>query len=196
VRINNADPRPCTLRCETDFIDVSTFTNVVRDPKWSFVDAAGHFHAWDVDGKTPTLVVRQVQMPCDTECDHPNLRVDDEDYDSDELVDCDGWVKTEQRCGLCNELVQRGWRDLGCGRRAVPGRSMWTVEARVADPYSFDHGRVSLVVDAGAGTYFGFGQRNATLVDVGMDVDPHSDASWLALFLCWPFAQRPKELKA
>jgi hypothetical protein len=42
------------LRIEREYIEVSMLSPRDPDPRWRFVDAAGHEHHWDGD-RTPTL---------------------------------------------------------------------------------------------------------------------------------------------
>jgi hypothetical protein len=63
------------------------------DPGWSSTDARGHFHAYDSDGKLPTLVASNRQIPCDGSCRN---------------WDCDGYSERVHQCALCGEQVQPG----------------------------------------------------------------------------------------
>jgi hypothetical protein len=38
------------------------------DPRWTFVDSAGHFHARNAEGELPTLVSRPEHVDCDGSC--------------------------------------------------------------------------------------------------------------------------------
>jgi hypothetical protein len=86
------------------------------DERWSFVDSAGHFHAYDQStdarDRYPTLKTRVEEIPCS-----------DPDHDSD----CDGANITHWHCRLCDEETEPG---LVHGEHTVPiyGRYEWSAK--------------------------------------------------------------------
>ena len=52
LSIDGAAEIPCTLEIATQTIDASTFSGETKpDLAWTLVDKAGHFHAFDHEGK-------------------------------------------------------------------------------------------------------------------------------------------------
>src|SRR5258706_15982310 len=61
VSINGAEPVEAQFAIEIERIDVTTLGHSEPDMAWEFTDSAGHFHAFDHEGKLPTLVSREVE---------------------------------------------------------------------------------------------------------------------------------------
>lgn len=127
--INNGPGVPATLTVEQEQIEVRSLTATRPDLRWEYVDQAGHFHAYDKDGKLPTLETRFEQLPCPGGCDDPG---------------CEGYTVTHYHCAICGEEVEPG--RVPDPLTFVPGRTSWTVEveARVTDE------RVSVRLTTGA----------------------------------------------
>ena len=98
---------------DQEWVDVSTLSNREPDPRWAFTDENGHFHAYDGDGKTPTL-----------------RRVAEEHWCSD----CEEHETTyTDRCVLCGEDVTPAMVDRGPVSKMIPGRRTATMTVRYRD---------------------------------------------------------------
>lgn len=181
VRINNGDPLPCTLTAETDRIDVSTFTPPrLPNPDWTFIDAAGHFHAFDADGKLPTLRERKLE--------HSRRRYR-------RVRNPRSWVRIEWThrrwnetvlvCEVCGEQIKPTWR-LGSCYQTMPGRTEYRLRVLSMVPCSEDRARVSVVVDSGSAQFFGFAQASGSRME---SFGGNLADSWTE-FTCYPFARR------
>lgn len=137
ISINGAAPARCEVRAETTRIDVSSCSATKPNPRWTHVDAAGHFHAWSELSDAPPLpTLTPVHVPCDGACGDPTH------------------TDVIYRCTLCHELVEPGRTD-DSGPRSIPGRRSWTVVVYSDVPALNE--RVSILVDLGdAGELFGF----------------------------------------
>lgn len=146
----------CELQLDYQQIDITT--EFERDPDWTFIDAAGHFHAWTKDGELPTLNGITVEMPCNGQCGN--------DYDEP----CEGYTRTEYHCRVCDEIVEPGYRRT-TERKYMPGRMIWSVvvTGRHEDlwPFYSSGELVSFWMMAKHGTQFGFGVVDA--IDVSSD---------------------------
>ena len=143
ISIDGAPPVKGTLSTGVDQIDVTTMTESRPDPEWSMVDALGHFHAWDADGKLPTLKAVSVHQPCAGGCGH------DDDG-------CDGYDTTEHRCLICDQTVApQSIVTSNLYRRTIPGRKWWQAEVRAVVSVGC---LVSVVARTSTGTYFGMAQ--------------------------------------
>lgn len=90
------------------------FEAMVPDRTWQHTDTAGHWHAFDDDGQLPTLVERRRHVPCDGSCG------------CDEVIEresCEGYDVTEQRCRICDAVVEPKWAS-----GSKPGPRDWTGE--------------------------------------------------------------------
>lgn len=143
VLINGKSVISATLDIQQEQVDVTTERE--RDPDWTFVDAAGHIHAYGKEFSLPTLKPVRREIAC-TDPDH-----DDE---------CEGYAVTDHHCVICGELVVPASRQT-VGQRFKPGRYSWRVEwtARVDDVRCLDRQRVSVWrTEGGRVTAFGVGQ--------------------------------------
>lgn len=152
VSINGGEPVAAQLRITQERIDVST--NLPKpDPRWSFTDAAGHFHAYTEEETTPTLIVRMVHMPCDGSCGGV---CDDEGYDA-----------THYHCRICDEEIEPGTIP-GPHYDTMPGLMSWEIAAMV--PLN---GRAGVSVrfepTAGAFEYFGVALPGEVTIQGGSD---------------------------
>jgi len=191
VAINNATPVECELDYQVERIDVTTISGTEPNPAWEFVDAAGHYHAYDTEMKVPTTRQVAFPMPHDDNCPQHDL---DDDYLDDyaiELVDdvnhaddepCEGWTRYETQCELCGEQIAPGRRPQG--PKSIPGRSSWTL--KVPGQYSLTD-RVSIKVTAGSRTtFFGFAQPFRSHDVIGTTEFGIGTTE----FQCWPMARR------
>lgn len=114
----------CELNVEVEQVDVTTRTE--PDPHWTFIDAAGHFHAYTKDFTLPTL--RRVEIFVAVE---PEMDDDDEPLagELDEFWDGVGadYSYTEHHCRICDENIVPGTRST-MGQKSVPGRTSWSVD--------------------------------------------------------------------
>jgi hypothetical protein len=115
VHINDGPGWPGQLKIEVERIDVSSSGPKV-DERWSFVDAAGHFHAY-YEARTPwpTLRKRIEAIPCDCE-----------DHDED----CNGASITHWHCLICDEEIEPGMIP-GPHHVSMPGLTSWEVRVQV-----------------------------------------------------------------
>lgn len=144
ARINNGVPMECDFRVETDSIDVTTlYGHSEPDPAWVFVDDAGHFHAFDQDGKLPTLVERVAEW------DREPGWFSEDDYDED--------LRRWMACVLCGEEIKPQYRYVPppSGRQFMPGRTSYYLTVHGEVPRGE---RFSVVITASNAVWFGFGQ--------------------------------------
>lgn len=157
----------CELNIEVEQIDVTTMTE--PDPNWTFIDAAGHFHAYTKDFALPTL--KRVEMfvavePDTDDDDEPVAGELDEFWDEGEA----DYSYTELHCRICDENIVPGTRST-MGRKSVPGRKSWSVDVtgRTEDlwPLANATGLVSFWMESPK--VFGVGMLLAKVTPVDMD---------------------------
>lgn len=177
VSINGGELRPCDLRVEREMINVSTLTASRPDMSWTFVDAQGHFHAYDHEGNLPTIVYRREQIEPEAEetTDEPQGNDEDtwDEYDDDD----EGYTVTHIECGLCGEEIEPK-RLADNPHKVIPGRTEFTLTIRGDVP----PGRFSVLVDTPTQVFFGFGQSIGTT----WDGTPTNEVA------CGPMSWRPK----
>lgn len=121
------------------------------DPRWTFVDAAGHFHARDAEGGLPTLEIVSEHVDCDGSCGGQ----------------CRGEGYTVGRafCRICREEVVPGSIP-GPHEVVVANRRSWSVF--VEDGPVFESRRVSVRVEfEGRPTMFGVAQVESCSGGIG-----------------------------
>ena len=96
------------LTVETESIDVSTMSDFRPDPTWEHVDAAGHFHAYAADGKTPTLQETSEEYWCEDCHEHH--------------------TSYKTACVICGEEIRPATIDTGAFSKSIPGRTTWTLK--------------------------------------------------------------------
>jgi hypothetical protein len=144
VSIDGGLPLPCELRVERQVIDVSSATARKPDMSWTFVDEAGHFHAFDHEGNLPTIVRREERVQPDFE---------DEGRDTDDdFYDDYNYLVTHIECGLCGGKVEPRYV-ADDPRKLIPGLIEYTLTVRGAVP----SGRFSVLVTTPKRLFFGFG---------------------------------------
>lgn len=133
--INSALTLPGKLFVTEERIDIST-AGPRLDRNWTFVDAAGHFHAVS-NGELPTLAARSAHRECDGSCGG--------------VCGGAGYDVTQYFCRICDELVKPGMVP-GPHFETMPGRSDWRAELEgfaVGDLLPVDHrAAVSMRFDA------------------------------------------------
>lgn len=173
VSINGGEPLPCDLQVERQMIDVSTATARKPDPSWTFVDSAGHFHAFDHEGQLPTISRREEYIQVERE---PDCLLDD--LDPDEYVDF-GYSVLHVECGICGEEIKPHYVP-DDPNRVIPGRVAYTLTIRGDVPPD----RFSVLVDTPTKVFFGFGQSFTAHWD-GPGRPTHE-------VVCGPMSWRPK----
>lgn len=146
IIINNDPVAGGEFSIDVAQIEVSSFSDE-PDPNWTFIDAAGHYHAYTADLKLPTLITRDEWVAYE---------------EPDEETGETGYMIRHLHCAICDEEVQPGRRS-GPERKFIPGRMSWTVtvESSVARG-----DRATIRVKSGDVLWFGI----ATVVDVQMEM--------------------------
>ena len=145
--VNNGPAVGAELTAEQEQIEITSGTATKPDMRWEYVDQSGHFHAYDQDGKLPTLHERIEQMPCPGGCDDPG---------------CEGYTVTRYHCSICGEEIEpQRLPDLE--PKYMPGRMSWSVVVEQEIP----HGE-TVSVRVTAGDRVAFGVAVSAGVDVGM----------------------------
>lgn len=121
------------------------------DPNWTFIDSAGHFHAYDADEKLPTLTVESERMPC-----------------SCETCGGEGYYVIHRHCLICREEITPG-TIAGPHEVTIGLRRSWSVKAKLATLPSAE--RVSVRFEGaptlfGVATVRGSGFSHSDMVDV------------------------------
>lgn len=146
ISIDGRPPSAGILDVHQEWIDVSTLSAWKPDPKWTYVDRLGHFHAWGDDGNLPTL---------DRRTRHVDPVVSDEIDDDPDPDDCDddGYDESFHACRICDEEIEPKYvpapRD-----RSMPGLKTWTIEV---DQTLTCGTQVSVVATTPGSTAFGVG---------------------------------------
>lgn len=171
VWIDNAPPLDADLLVEHQVIVVESLGSI-PDRAWTYVDTAGHFHAWADDETLPTLAEHHEQQPCNGSCGG--------------VCDGEGYTGTIWTCRICAEPVNPG-RIPGPHTHHMPGLTDWRVEISrqpgVPPPTALGH-EVSIRFTADSSEHFGV----AILTDTQYD----SDLGWTATaYGNGPLGQRP-----
>jgi len=161
IRVDNRDPLPGGMEMGTDVIDVTTIGGrTLPNLAWEFTDPAGHFHAWDRAGTTPTLDKNLVHHLCEAES-HEVGDGDDEDP-------CACWSEVKYACSICGWEVEPATMT-DHSPEVVPGLSWWSVEVRGLE---LERGaKVSVVITAGDETPKFFGVAVAIATDYHTEED-------------------------
>lgn len=93
--INNGHAWPCEVEIEQDVDYVRSISATKPDPRWEFIDDAGHFHAFAEDGELPTLNSERVEMPCDGSCGG--------------VCEGEGYTVLRWTCRICGQEVEPGY---------------------------------------------------------------------------------------
>lgn len=121
VWINSHEVPSATLDVTTEVIDVTPLMKVEPDPRWTYVDARGHFHAFDHEGELPTLKVENI----------PHRSEPDPDDEYDEPYE---WNERIFKCRICDDVIEpRYTESQSTWKETAPGRTSWEVEARWPD---------------------------------------------------------------
>lgn len=145
VRINDGEPVAAQL-------EMTRETQVVRsrlprkDPSWSSTDAAGHFHAYDDSGATPTLRAETVPMPCDGSCGG--------------VCGGEGYTATRWTCRICGEETTPGVRE-GEHSTVIETGRFWRIVAEVPWAGANDEVTVRFTHEGAAEERFGVARRSA-----------------------------------
>lgn len=139
--VNNGDGVVCELGLDQE-IHTQWSTGPRPDNAWSFVDRAGHFHAYDQADERrsyPTLHERSRAVPCDGSCGG--------------VCGGEGYSVVEFFCRICEEQVEPGLIP-GPYSFTVPGLKSWRVDAQA----SVEGDLVSIRLETEKRTYFGVAQ--------------------------------------
>jgi hypothetical protein len=170
--LNGGPELPCAFNVETEMLHVRSASASKPDPSWEHVDAAGHFHAYDLDGKLPTLEARHEDMVCN----------------DDDCCDGDEYTIITMHCVLCGEEVEPR-RIPDAEQRFIPGRVSYelTLHDEIPD------GRFSVRVFTRAGEWFGIGDGRLDSVRATLGSVSRTYRVW-----CGPMGRRniPKLAKA
>lgn len=135
VTIDNGEPLPAKLLIEQHYATVRSNIATKPDQRWEHIDTHDHFHAYDQDGKLPTLVARPRHIDCDSSCGG--------------VCDGEGYDVTEWFCAICDVQVEPGRVD-DHGPHSIPTRKDWLLQVESGAPITGD--RVTVRFDAGNGT--------------------------------------------
>jgi hypothetical protein len=91
--INSGPAYPCEVTIEQDVEMVRSEYASKPDPKWTFTDERGHFHAFAQGGELPTLSRENVPVPCDGSCGGI----------------CEGYVAHRYTCLICGQEIEPHW---------------------------------------------------------------------------------------
>lgn len=143
ITVGTSGPWLGRLFVEQEMIEIRSARQSRPDMKWVFVDNAGHWHAFDADGKTPTLREYAEHVECDGSCGG--------------VCQGEGYHVTRWKCLGCGVSVKPRFNTEYDVRSTVPGMTSWSVQlladGTVALPQYPD--KVSVRATTGAGTYFG-----------------------------------------
>lgn len=148
IRIDNGEPVTGTLTVEHN-VEIVRSLGPKPDPKWSFVDAAGHFHAFDQNGERrpyPTLTRKSRHHDCDGF--HTVDTIDNEDEE------CEGWDETYYVCRICDEEIEPG-EIPGPHETQIAHPDQWRVETVGADLWNRLGGNVTVRATNGETVHFG-----------------------------------------
>ena len=139
--VNNGPLVPAEFSIEVERIGTHLARKVSPDMVWEYVDCAGHWHAYDKDGKHPTLDARSEHVECNGGC-------------GDDV--CEGYDIPVYHCSICGEEIEPAVVVESPGPvEYVTGRMTWTVQVRqfVSEP------RVSVRVLFDGKVFFGVAER-------------------------------------
>lgn len=163
--INNDGPHEAALNMEQDWISQTYESLAEPDLAWTHIDAAGHFHGYDDEGKLPTLNATQREMPCDGGCSLG--------------PDCEGYSVTVRHCHICREEIEPAQIVKYNVTKRYPGMRHWSAELtmdRLPDGVLGE--TVSVRISSGGHEWFGtagvtsfeavsWGQSKLHLIGVG-----------------------------
>jgi hypothetical protein len=122
IWLDAAGPFRGQVTVETERIDITSgLTTYKPDPQWTFVDKAGHWHAFTADGKHPTMERYVKMLPCPGGCNDPT---------------CEGQPEERYRCLICGKRIRpnRVVASYAGERRSMPGLTSWSVRVFGSGP--------------------------------------------------------------
>jgi hypothetical protein len=134
VTIDNGEPLPATLTIEQHYEVIRSNIATKPDQRWEHIDTHGHFHAYDQDGKLPTLVSRPRHIDCDGSCGG--------------VCEGEGYDITEWFCAICDEQVEPGRVD-DHGPHSIPTRKDWSIKVPSSAPITGDRVTVRIELEHG-----------------------------------------------
>jgi hypothetical protein len=147
--VNGQGPFRATWEITQDVQYARSMWAVKPDPAWQHTDPAGHFHAFDHEGGLPTLDVVYEHVDCDGSCGG--------------ACEDEGYTTSRYECVACRAPVEPSWvpdhqaREQGIpipGLRDWKARLVGALDQELLQP---GDGRVSVVIQDGDLTLFGFG---------------------------------------
>lgn len=117
ITIDDHAPLHGDFHLDQEIIRVRSATATKPDPGWEQVDEAGHFHAYDTEGKLPTLIGKSRHIDCDGSCGLDDGR------------GCEGYDVTDWYCRICDQEIQPARLDAS-GEHSIPGPKSWYVMVR------------------------------------------------------------------
>lgn len=95
IIINDGERHPGEFVIEQDIEMVRSDRATKPDPKWTFTDDQGHFHAFVEDGGLPTLDRTVIDAPCDGSCGG--------------VCQGEGYTITKYTCRICGQQIEPNW---------------------------------------------------------------------------------------
>lgn len=149
---------PGVLIIEQNYEVIRSNIATKPDQRWEHIDSHGHFHAYDQDGKLPTLVTRPRHVDCDGSCGG--------------VCDGEGYNITEWFCAICDEQIEPGQVD-DHGPHRIPTRKDWSIKVQSDAPITGDKVTVRVELEHGIVMFgvahvgnwegtFGFGRTDVT----------------------------------
>lgn len=121
IIINDGDTYRGEYVIEQDVEIVRSDIATKPDPKWTFTDDQGHFHAFTAEGGLPTLRDEIVDVPCDGSCGG--------------VCDGEGYTIIKHACRICGQEIEPG--RIPDPYSEIPGRKSAAVTVRSSVP--LDH---------------------------------------------------------
>lgn len=132
ITIDDGPAMPGVLIIEQYYEVIRSNIATKPDQRWEHVDSHAHFHAYDQDGKLPTLVARPKHIDCDSSCGG--------------VCEGEGFDITEWFCSICDERVEPRRVD-DHGPHSIPTRRDWSVKVESDRPIAGD--KVTIRADVG-----------------------------------------------
>lgn len=112
VHIDNGSALAAKLEISRE--QITQHTNTGRpDLRWTHLDKASHWHAYDRDGTLPTLRAQEAPRPCDGSCGG--------------VCQGEGYSVTIHHCRICDEQIEPGW-EAGPHTIVLPGLTEWWID--------------------------------------------------------------------
>lgn len=123
VSVDGGPPVPADVTVTQEWEYIRSYSAVLPDPKWRFIDSHGHEHRWAETGRDrgpdalPTLVQTYRHVECDGSCGN---------------WDCDGYDLPVWHCRECGDEVEPGFKpDYEAQTTGIPFEGMRSMSATV-----------------------------------------------------------------